>query len=523
MGIPWAGDAHGAGPGPGDVLSVIKESQLQHGLRHEDYQRYRSYCSRRLRRIRKCVNLVQGVRQRFVQKRLAADQVTDVRCLYIPLVEAERCWSYAMQLKREAIEQEDPRKRYHMLNKLRKAEQYALELSTLCEQVPVDARTKLEVQAYHEWMSGTLQFELKKDWRLAMELLTKAKLIYEKMSSAVSGDAVMTYKQKVIDIESSVKYCAYNIGDTTDVSDLLEMRLTMGHTDIVLDELIQKTRERQAGSLYEVTWRGRTMPVKNDKVRVFLLAEREIQSEVEAASDFDTKIAVFDRIIKDCVDVLQVIKEELKADPTFRQIQRGQEIDGHVPVQIFLHTYLQYLKIRKTVQKNLVMVDMCYYLARMFAVGKQWPEVVALTKRSQEYIGQVESSVGSSQTVTKEEVDEIIKLDEGLLIQAQASSILDSNSQDLAKDMSKMSITADKRPIAERLEQYLPEDPSISAKNVTLIKSPPDMQPIPCKPLFYDLAGNHVLLPDLRHKLETQEKKGGISGYLKTWWGGGKK
>lgn len=61
------------------------------------------------------------------------------------------------------------------------------------------------MQAYHEWMSGTLQFELKKDWRLAMELLTKAKLIYEKMSSAVSGDAVMTYKQKVIDIESSVK------------------------------------------------------------------------------------------------------------------------------------------------------------------------------------------------------------------------------------------------------------------------------------------------------------------------------
>lgn len=51
------------------------------------------------------------------------------------------------------------------------------------------------------------------------------------------------------------------------------------------------------------------------QVRVFLLAEREIQSEVEAASDFDTKIAVFDRIIKDCVDVLQVIKEELKADP----------------------------------------------------------------------------------------------------------------------------------------------------------------------------------------------------------------
>lgn len=54
-------------------------------------------------------------------------------------------------------------------------------------------------------MSGTLQFELKL-WKEAMELLTKAKLIYEKMSSAVTGDAVLIYKQKVTDIEPSVRY-----------------------------------------------------------------------------------------------------------------------------------------------------------------------------------------------------------------------------------------------------------------------------------------------------------------------------
>lgn len=59
-------------------------------------------------------------------------------------------------------------------------------------------------QAYREWMSGTLQFELK-HWHEAMELLTKAKLIYEKMSSALTGDAVLIYKQKVTDIEPSVR------------------------------------------------------------------------------------------------------------------------------------------------------------------------------------------------------------------------------------------------------------------------------------------------------------------------------
>ena len=53
-------------------------------------------------------------------------------------------------------------------------------------------------------MSGTLQFELKQ-WTSAMELLTKAKVIYEKMCSALTGDAVLIYKQKVNDIEPAVR------------------------------------------------------------------------------------------------------------------------------------------------------------------------------------------------------------------------------------------------------------------------------------------------------------------------------
>ncbi|XP_067936540.1 signal recognition particle subunit SRP68-like [Watersipora subatra] len=565
-----------------EVLAVIKESQQQHGLRHGDYQRYRTYCSRRLRRIRKCVSLAQGVRQRFLPKHMTAEQVVDERCLYIPLVEAERCWSYAMQLKAESLEEH--RKKHHMVNKLRKAERYAQELSDLCDKVNVDPRTKLEVQAYKEWMSGTLHFELKQ-WNSAMELLTRAKVIYEKMCEALSGDAVLIYKQKVTDIEPSIRYCAYNIGDTSAVDDLVGIRLAMGHTDTVLDELIQKSRERQAGSLHEVTWRGRVMSVKSDKVRVFLLAERESEEEVKAAGDLETKITVYDRIIKDCIESLQVIKEDLKSDPTFRQIQRGQEIEGRVPLQIFLHTYLQYIKIKKTIQRYLVMIELyrgllgqpvsdgqkvirpqdiarlyemiiqglgemislpglqgdaeleeelqadiiankafrCYYLAKSFAVNKQWPEVVALTKRSKEYIEMAQQRLASQQIEIRAELEAVLKQIDALLIQTQASSILDS-SQDLSGDMAKLSITADKRVLIDRLDEYLPEDPKVSAKNITLIKSPPLMQPIPCKPMLYDLAGNHLQLPNLSHKVETQQRAG-LSGFVKSWiggWGGKK-
>lgn len=79
------------------------------------------------------------------------------------------------------------------------------------------------------------------------------------------------------------------------------------------------------------------------------------------------------------------------------------------------------------------------------------------------------------------------------------------------------------QPLAERLDEYLPEDPRIVASKITLIKSPPEMQPIACKPLLYDLAANHVQLPSISHKIESQEKKAGISGFVKSWIWGGKK
>lgn len=59
-------------------------------------------------------------------------------------MDAERAWSYAMQLKQEA--NTEPRKRFHLLSRLRKAVKHAEELERLCESNRVDARTKLEAQ-----------------------------------------------------------------------------------------------------------------------------------------------------------------------------------------------------------------------------------------------------------------------------------------------------------------------------------------------------------------------------------------
>jgi len=44
---------------------------------------------------------------------------------------AERAWSYAMQLRIEA--NTEPRKKFHLVSRLRKAASHALQLQKLCE------------------------------------------------------------------------------------------------------------------------------------------------------------------------------------------------------------------------------------------------------------------------------------------------------------------------------------------------------------------------------------------------------
>lgn len=112
-------------------MRIIREAQQQHGLRHGDYQRYRGYCSRRLRRLRKVLKVPQGDRRHFKRRDVIAAMVEDDKFLQVPLTMAERAWSYAMQLRTEY--NTEPRKKFHLISRLRKAAAYSLQLEELIE------------------------------------------------------------------------------------------------------------------------------------------------------------------------------------------------------------------------------------------------------------------------------------------------------------------------------------------------------------------------------------------------------
>jgi len=72
------------------VLAFTVDAQRQHGLRHDDFLRYRQYCARRLERLRHALKFTQG-RKQFSKKPVTRERAsTDVRYLAIVLVNAER-------------------------------------------------------------------------------------------------------------------------------------------------------------------------------------------------------------------------------------------------------------------------------------------------------------------------------------------------------------------------------------------------------------------------------------------------
>ncbi|XP_019905424.1 signal recognition particle subunit SRP68 isoform X2 [Esox lucius] len=567
-----------------EILQIIKDSQQQHGLRHGDYQRYRGYCSRRLRRLRKTLGFKCGNRHKFTGKKVTVDMLSDNkysdnRYLLLVLMEAERAWSYAMQLKQEA--NTEPRKRFHLLSRLRKAAKHGERLEKLCESPRVDAKTKLEAQAYTSYLSGMVRFELQ-EWKAAMEAFNKCKTIYEKLASAFTEELAVLYHQRVEEISPNIRYCAYNIGDQNAMNELMQMRLSAGGGGGMMAEkleaLITQTRAKQAATMSEVEWRGRTVPVKIDKARIFLLGLGDNEAAIAQAANEETKERLYETLLAECRDTIQAVREELKTEA---QRERSDDAGGKVSNLQFLHSYLTYIKLWTVVKRNESMAHVlqaklketqpdenkrgprpqdlirlydiilqsltelsslqgleedhtfqkevalkmlvykayrCFFIAQSYVLVKKWSEALVLYERVLKYAKEVQSKAKSLNNSLKDlpDVQELITEVNAEKYSLQAAAILDT--EDTPEAPTQQNVR-DNTPLCERLETFH-LDPALVGKQPNLVQFPPDFQPIPCKPLFFDLALNHVAFPPLDDKVE-QKGKGGLTGYIKGIFGFG--
>ncbi|XP_065660087.1 signal recognition particle subunit SRP68 [Hydra vulgaris] len=562
-----------------EILPFIKDAQQSHGMRHGDYQRYRQYCSRKLKRIRSSLDFKSGTRHGYKGKQITEDVITDSRYFHILLVEAERCWSYAMELKLCA--NTEPRKRFHMMRKLTKAAKYAEELHKICEMEKVEPRTKLEAQAYSYWMRANYKFEVQ-DWKTAIDLYSQSRSIYEKLASAFLDEATrMLYAQRVEEIGPNIRYCAYNLGQGgMDIKDLMIMKSSAAGQDLLsakIDAAIKQTREKLASSFGDITWRGKSVPLHNEKARVFILHLQEKESEMARQSTFEGKMELFDNLLMECKDALQAIKEEIG-----NEMSTKKKNETNLSQLQFIKMYLSYLRQNLMIERNICMIDWmkeklpvligtpkqeiktkitkpedlirlydgiilslneisqlqgievdeklqdeveaqivaykgfrCFYIAQSYQLLKKWVESVSLYDRVITYVNEATLKLKACNNpflnvlVTK--IEELSELAQGHKYNAHALSILESN--EVAADVGKLVLSD--QVLAERLDVY--QEYQNATKKTNLIRFPPEPQPTPCKPLFFDLALNYIDLPNLDHRLE--KKPEGVFSALRRGFG----
>lgn len=79
--------------------------------------------------------------------------------------------------------------------------------------------------------------------------------------------------------------------------------------------LIEKTRQKRAGILEEIEWRGRKVHVRPERVRLFLLADKQLNGAIDKASTLSSKIELMENNLMDCKDAIASLRDEIKGDP----------------------------------------------------------------------------------------------------------------------------------------------------------------------------------------------------------------
>ena len=456
-----------------------------------------------------------------------------LRYLLILVTAAERCWSHAMALKQEA--NTEHRKKFHLIRRLEKAVIYARILHGLAneEESRCDARTKLETEAYLCFLKGMYSFERSK-WKKAASLLTRCQAIYNKLIEAISDEEVIrVYQARVEEVKPTLRYCAFSLGDqNTAQLDILKSGASLDDEYLAskLDSLVLQTREKQAVTLSDVSWLGKTMSVKQEKVRTFLLLVQDTKG---------LTVNQLERLLFECRDCLQVLREN-NSEKT--------------PI----YYYLQYLRHNLTIQRNLKVVDTletniekirpyeviigclediksldlqafnrndvsiflekidadimayksfrCYFIAKSGKIG--WQESVALLHRCTLYIKEaLDHPVVEADM--KKQLQDLQKQTEADKYSIYAGGLIDGHQESSEVSSSK--------PLSKRLDSYL-ENSKVASGEQALAEFPPSFKPIPCKPLFFDLALNHLEMPSLEQEM-TEGAAGGLTGFVKGLWG----
>lgn len=350
------------------ITEFVQTSRMQNGLRHASYVRYRQYCSRRLLRLRRTLKVKQmpghgkgPAAHKFTRNPISQDHVKDERYLLIPLMECERAWSYAMEL-RDQLEHDPPyphRIRNHMIRKLTRAMQCSDHLLKICR-ARGDNRTAVEAEAYHHQMKG-LWFMERKEFRLALTVYPAAKKIYTELIR-ISKDAELrkVLTQKVADIEVYIKNCQYNqhLSRSADNGESGNGDTPVEDLEEKLSRVVLEEQSKSTDSVDEVQWKGVSIVVPVGKVRNTLASVREAVEAMQREKDVQKALAAYDSLFMAYNDVIDACKDairQLQSDTGKSSTKSSARIQAYENLKEFS----SYHRITHVIDRNMLFLYGC--------------------------------------------------------------------------------------------------------------------------------------------------------------------
>ncbi|EME28434.1 signal recognition particle subunit SRP68 [Galdieria sulphuraria] len=573
-----------------DILWLNKTAQASNGLKHGDYRRYHLYCTRKLHRLRKALKWTQG-RGRFVKRKIGEEEVvskgggrSDVRFLWLVLLQAERAWSHGMELKEEAALLQNSKKRMSTRRKRRwplrkwtKAALWARHLERLCSSIGAPTKTILEAQAYAQLMAGNALLE-RKQWKASQESFQRAYYILEKLeqTKGTSAQQRHIYRQYIQEMEPSVRYCRYQLTKLQLEENSDNQALFVAELEGQLNRLESELQAKENGaSILSVEWRGTRIPIANRRIQQCL--QRIVEQENDRDENDITKLEKIISLYMQCIRLVSKEWEQLTITEMDKQI--GEEFamlkayfvsnrvqlalrrnvliwnnleSNHVVswrqrIRLVEHCIklceeiLQLKDFQNDAESNkywsqrkqFFRAYRCFYLASYLSSRHMWTESYLSSKKALEDLKQI-SKEDLRDNWIQEHID---SLQEKITRQAclsKAYAFLDEirladKWNELKLDDSTCSVSFN-APLINRLHEIvLPNSFERLAKDWKMIDLQPSFMKVPCKPFLFDIASEELSFPDMslfvnegNKSVEDTNAKKGLLGRAVSWFSGKK-
>ncbi|TYZ62172.1 hypothetical protein PybrP1_009643 [[Pythium] brassicae (nom. inval.)] len=350
------------------ILETVKAAQLQNGLRHRDFQRYRQYCTRRLARIRKSVKFTHGKGKVFVNKKVDAETATEARHLYLLLYNAERAWGYAMQLKEddnldkaENGDDANTRIKFHLTGRLRKASEWSQRLVAVCA-AKADARTSVEAEAYAAYMAGNLAFH-REEHVAALDKFATARRIYADLSQVGTPSQKELFRGCVAELEPFIRFSEHRLrlqgrlttsilseaaaADWSAGGDSASSSLLQSKIELVLLE----ARKQKVVDLATVEWKQKQVALPSQEVGLALLRPDELSAKLAAADSDKKREQLFLELLSAYDTVLKMLKSDIAK---LQQQSKSGSALVHTDIEALeaLEEYVRFTKLTKQVERT---------------------------------------------------------------------------------------------------------------------------------------------------------------------------